>query len=95
MVQSALNAGSGVFTRLRQQLRRPLLVRRIGVGVEEGHGHRFHPLRLQIRQQREQRGLVQRQQGLAVDAHSLRHGEAEVAGHQRAGELDVEVVLVV
>ena len=70
-------------------------VRGIDEGVQEADGDAFDALALQRGHQGAHGGVVERQQHVALVVQPLRDRQAQMARHQRLGQDDVEVVLVV
>ncbi len=78
-----------------QYLPRPLLMRAVDEAVQEAHRDALHPLALQHRHQPAQPRLVQRQQHPPGIVQPLRHRQPQMPRHQRLGQHDIQVVLVV
>jgi hypothetical protein len=70
-------------------------VGRVDEGVQEADRDAFDPLVAQRRNQRADGLLVERAQDRAGVVEPLGHRQAQVARHQRLGQGDAEVVLVV
>ncbi len=84
-----------VGMRLGDRRGRGLLVRRVGVGVQEDDGERLHARGDQLRRLRQQRRFVERDQRIALGVHALGHFEPEVARRQRVRLGDEDVVELV
>ncbi len=68
------------------------LVLGVDVGVKEANGDRFDLLPPQDDRRLANRGLVERQQDLALGAEPLAHGDRPVARNERPGLLELRVV---
>ncbi len=77
----------------RQHRARPQLMRGIAVAVEEPDGDALDAVAPERRRERQERRLVERDADGALRVHPFRHGEAEVAGHQRRRPVHEDVVL--
>ena len=77
-----------------EDLADPPLVIGVGVAVDEPDRDGFHPLRLERRQQRAHRILLQRDEDVSAVVDPLLHREPEAAGHQGFRTVDPDVVLL-
>ena len=68
---------------------------RVGEAVEEPDRERLDRFLPQHRDERRNGALVERQQDPPAHVHPFRHGQAEVARHERLWQADAKVVLVV
>ena len=70
----------------------PLLVLRVGVGVKQADGNRFHPLLCQAASHPRHGRFIQGSDHPPPGIQALGDPETEVTGHQRPGFLELEVV---
>ena len=79
---------------LVEDLSDPPFVRGVGVAVDQPHRDGLHPLRLERREERAHRILLQRDEDASAVVDPLFHGEPEAARHQGLRTVDPDVVLL-
>ena len=78
-----------------QDVAHPALMHRVDEGVQQADGDALDRFAYQQRHQGTHRVFVQRAEDVAFVVEAFGHRQAQMAGHQRLGQDDVEVVLVV
>ena len=79
----------------QQDVARPFLVGGVHVAVQKADGDAAHGFRAQAGDQGFNVGLGQGNKHLAARVEALAHRQAQASRHQRRGQVDVEVVLLV